>query len=132
MEGQQEKAFKIVDLITAQSDDLWPIALGLLFAAFSMFVHRRDVSMSSTAEICLLISVAASTISLALGYLVKGALIDSLDQFAKGKPWELGILVEWFSFLQGAAILIALISFGVFFFLPGNFAAKAFAKIMGK
>ena len=132
MDGQQEKVSEIVNLITAQSNDLWPISLGLLIAAFSMFVYRKEVSMSFAAKAWLLASAIASVFSLALGYLVKGSLINSLDQFANGQPWKLGTLVELFSFFQGVAMVVSLVSFGVVFFLPGNFAAKAFAKIMGK
>jgi hypothetical protein len=132
VDGQQEKVSEIVDLISAQSNDLWPIALGLLIAAFSMFVHRREVAMSWFAKVCLLVSAIASFASLALGYGVKGALINSLDKFAKGEKWELGTFVEWLSFLQGGAIFVSLICFGIVFFLPGNFAAKAFGKIWGK
>ena len=132
MEEQQGKVDAIVNLISAQSNDLWPIALGLLIAAFSMFVYRREVSMSRLAKTLLLFSAITSFLSLALGYAVKGALIDSLDKFANGKTWELGTAVEWLSFFQGAAIFVSLVCFGVVFVLPGNFAEKAFGKIMGK
>ena len=133
MDGQQQdRAFKIVDLISAQSNDLWPISLALLIAAFSMFVHRKEVSMSPAAVGWLLLSIFASFASLAMGYLVKGSLINSLDQLAKGNSWDLGTLVECFSFFQGVAMIVSLVSFGIVFFLPGNFAAKAFSKIIGK
>lgn len=88
--------------------------------------------MSFAASALLMLSAITSVLSLALGYLVKGSLINSLDEFASGKAWELGALVEQFSFFQGFTMVVSLVSFAVVFFLPGNFAAKAFAKIMGK
>lgn len=132
-EAVDDKVSKIVDLIIAQSNDLWPLSLALLATAFLMVVSpvesgRRAIGMT----VLLWGVVLLSAFSLGFGYGVKGALIADVDQLMKSDgKWSLGS-VESLSFWQLACTTVAAaILVGVFWGYR-EAATQALSRIWGK
>jgi hypothetical protein len=124
---------KIVDLIIAQSNDLWPLSLALLATAFLMVVSPVESGRRPrTMTLSLWGVVLLSTLSLIFGYLVKGALIGDVDQLMTpdGK-WSLGS-VETLSFWQGVFTLAAALLLAAIFWFCKGAATQALSGIWRK
>lgn len=105
---------KLVELINAQTSDVWPLALGLLYVGFVILAQLFKNDSGYWARIGISIVMLSSVVSLVAGYLVKGALINQVKSLHLGNSWEMGpapllSAVQAFSPLIGAILLVILV-----------------------
>lgn len=105
---------KLVELINAQTSDVWPLALGLLYVGFVILAQLFKNDSGYWARIAISIVMLSGVISLVAGYLVKGALIYQVKSMLVGNSWEMGSapllsVVQAFSPLIGAILLVILV-----------------------
>jgi hypothetical protein len=130
----QDQAFRVVDLVIAQSNDLWPLSLALIAATFLIWVKLigdPDPYAWRAARI-LEISMVADVVSISAGYLMKGSLVAFLDQPHATNDWKLTSAVEWLSLIQLLAMVFAVLTFLIAFVLFRTAMVEAAAKAWGK
>jgi hypothetical protein len=117
------------ELINAQADQLWTISIGLIVAEVFMIAHlvsRRTVNVGhKTLAAILGAAVLCHALSLAFGYLSKGALIKAMIAHAQGAQWTFPPLAEAFNFYQVTCVTLGLLIFVICFFFYSKELAKA-------
>jgi len=119
--------YKIVELINAQTDDVWPLALGLIYVGFVILAQLVKTNGSIRAKAGILLVMALGALSLIFGYFVRGALIHQVSELNKinesirlGQStnnqylWSVGTTHWWvlgqvFCPLLGAILLVVLV-----------------------
>jgi hypothetical protein len=130
MAESETEAVKIVnELINAQADQLWTIAISVIVAEIFMIAHLislRHVALSQRAVAWVLsLSVLSQILSLTFGYLSKGALIHATIVLARNKEWAFPESAELFNLLQVICVTIGLVIFVVCFFFYSRVLAQA-------
>src|SRR5262245_5633 len=121
---------KAIDIVLAQSNDLWPIATGLILVALGMLaspVKAPERKIQYWTVGFLLAILLISIFSLVFGYLVKGSLIISLAELKE--PNING--AAWWSFLQMLATVISLILIGILFLFNRKLFYESVSKLFG-
>jgi hypothetical protein len=117
------------ELINAQADQLWTISISIIVAEVFMIAHLTSLrSMRLNHRIVVFVigvSAFCHALSLAFGYLSKGALIKAMILLAQGKDWHFPELAETFNFLQVTFVTFGLFIFVICFFFYSRELAKA-------
>jgi hypothetical protein len=117
------------ELINAQADQLWDIAISIIVAEVFIIAHLvslRTIRVSHWIVVTLLcLSVLSLIFSLACGYLSKGQLISAMIDFAASDKWKFPDLAALFNLLQVGSVTLALIVFVVCFFFYSRILARA-------
>jgi hypothetical protein len=121
---------QVNDLINAQADQLWGIAIAVIVAEIFMIAHLTSLRILTIGHrrvrAALVLAVICNACSLVFGYLSKGALIQAMISLAGGQEWMFPELAATFNLLQVAAVTLGLVVFGVCFF----FYSKELARVM--
>jgi hypothetical protein len=128
----QEQAFKVADLIVAQSNDLWPISVALLVATGLIMVKLLTAQRADTAAtVWLTVSMIFNLAALFTAYLVKGALIVELSKARPNGNWSLGDAPGWASICQGVFLLLSLFTLAAAFVRHRAAIASAANRVWG-
>jgi hypothetical protein len=125
---------KVIDIVLAQSNDLWPISTGLLLVAFGMLASSATTTGDKRpggAMFLLLLTIALCILSLFFGYVVKGSLIKDIASLTKPEDWTLDKVKKWSAY-QGACTVLSAAAFGSLLYIYPNFSFEALARYMGK
>lgn len=129
-----EQIFKAIDIVLAQSNDLWPISTGLLLAAFGMLASpgkNPTDKRPSGAMVLLLLTIALCILSFFFGYVVKGSLISGIATLTKPEEWTLAKVEKW-SALQLLCTVGSALAFGSLLLVYRDFSFEALARYLGK
>jgi len=117
------------ELINAQADQLWDIAISIIVAEVFIIAHLvslRAIRVRHWIVVGLLcVSVVSLVLSLAFGYLSKGQLISAMIDLAAGQTWKFPDLAALFNVLQVASVTLALVVFVFCFFFYSRILARA-------
>jgi hypothetical protein len=120
------------ELINAQADQLWEISISLIAAEVFMIAHllllkKLGINRCIVSGV-LGLSVLCHALSIAFGYLSKGALINAMILLADGKEWKFPDQAALFNSLQVFTVTLAIIIFVVCFFYYSSILAQAMVK----
>src|ERR1700674_445385 len=128
--AEPNEVIKVVnELINAQADQLWTMSIGLIVREVFLIAHlvsRRSLTKSHYIVAFVLgAAVFCHALSLAFGYLSKGALIKAMISRAQGGTWTFPPLAETFNFYQVTFVSVGLLIFVICFFFYSRELAKA-------
>lgn len=121
-----EQISKVADLVIAQSNDLWPLALGLVITSFLILAQARPPRPSKWVVLAFWFVVVCGVLTLGAGYMLKGNVIQQLS-VGTWNPQKTGL---W-SIIQLGLLSLSLVVFTVTFLCNREFCSKAIMKIFG-
>jgi hypothetical protein len=124
----EDRISKTVELVIAQSNDLWPLALGLTVTSFLILAQHRPPEAPRGAIVAFWLVIVLGILALCAGYMLKGSVIQQMSE--KGEL-ELSRSAGW-SLIQVGSLALAAIIFGVTFLRNRTFCAQALQKLFGK
>lgn len=132
MKVDKEILQELHKLVLEQTNDLWLIAAGLIAFQALLIAHLvyslRAGAPAKRVAVLVSISTVFHVLSLAFGYLAKGALIQNMIDYAATGVWTFGRAAAWINLLQMVSVTVALFIFIVAFALYSALVAKAVVK----
>src|SRR4051812_8790376 len=116
------------ELINAQADQLWTISISVIVAEVFMIAHLVSLKSLRMEHRIVAAVIGASALchvlSLAFGYLSKGALIKAMISLAQEGKWQFPEMAAVFNVCQVALVSTGLVIFVVCFFFYSRELAK--------